>query len=342
MVVSLPSKRIFLLIIACMIGVGAIGFAVYSRQTLSKNLTIDDSVYGANNQNKTAEIVAQALKKNSEVDSDTDGLYDWEESLWGTDPKNPDSDNDQTKDGEEVRENRNPTKAGPNDKLLTSVSAGANGTVGQENITLETTGTAKISRELFANYMEAKKSGIPINIDTQTQIVNQTFSNESLGISFKEYSAADIKTNTSSDFKKYGNDLGLAMLAGSNPTENYVSEIEILHTALTKEMPAEIVKLDPIIIRYNLILNQINSISVPQELVGYHVELLNSVSRILTDVKGFRVMFEDPILGLAGVSSYYQDVEAMKVSLGRIRSLLQSKGISFEQGEYGYVFTQTI
>ncbi len=50
-------------------------------------------------------------------DSDNDGLKDWEEALWKTDPQNPDSDGDGTPDGEEVAEGRNPAVPGPNDSL---------------------------------------------------------------------------------------------------------------------------------------------------------------------------------------------------------------------------------
>ncbi len=49
------------------------------------------------------------------LDADTDGLLDWEEALWGTDPRLADSDTDGTTDGDEVRLNRNPRKPGPND-----------------------------------------------------------------------------------------------------------------------------------------------------------------------------------------------------------------------------------
>lgn len=39
-------------------------------------------------------------------DSDNDGLRDWEEALWKTDPKNPDSDGDNILDGAEAKNNR--------------------------------------------------------------------------------------------------------------------------------------------------------------------------------------------------------------------------------------------
>ena len=57
-------------------------------------------------------------KKLDTKDTDGDGLPDWQEEIWGSDKNNPDTDGDGTTDGKEVNENRNPTVAGPDDKIL--------------------------------------------------------------------------------------------------------------------------------------------------------------------------------------------------------------------------------
>jgi hypothetical protein len=57
------------------------------------------------------------LQDTLQNDRDGDGLLDWEEILWKTDPDNPDTDGDGTNDGQEVQENRNPLLAGENDTL---------------------------------------------------------------------------------------------------------------------------------------------------------------------------------------------------------------------------------
>ena len=50
------------------------------------------------------------------IDSDGDGLRDWEEEVWGTDPNKVDSDGDGVDDGQEVKDDRDPAKNG-NDAL---------------------------------------------------------------------------------------------------------------------------------------------------------------------------------------------------------------------------------
>ncbi len=59
-------------------------------------------------------------------DPDQDGLSNAAETLWGTDPNNPDTDGDGFKDGEEVGASHNPTIAGPNDRLPVGFQPGQN------------------------------------------------------------------------------------------------------------------------------------------------------------------------------------------------------------------------
>jgi len=51
------------------------------------------------------------------VDSDRDGLPDYLETCWGSDPNNPDTDGDGYLDGQEVNNNYDPLIPSPNDKI---------------------------------------------------------------------------------------------------------------------------------------------------------------------------------------------------------------------------------
>ncbi|MDO8600781.1 MAG: hypothetical protein Q7R73_04255 [bacterium] len=70
---------------------------------------------GEINQPQLTEEVKTKLTTLSQ-DSDSDGLKDWEEPLYRTDANNPDTDGDGTNDGNEIQQNRDPLKKGPNDK----------------------------------------------------------------------------------------------------------------------------------------------------------------------------------------------------------------------------------
>ncbi len=352
MVSALPSKKIFLLIIACLIGVGAISFAVFASKnnSLSNNSLKTESLSGVSGDEnaKNVALIEKTLKENSSKDDDADGLLNWEETLWGTDQNNADSDTDGTKDGEEVNTNRNPLKAGPNDKLAatslgtgnTAASAGSQGGSANGNSgTTAATETAKISRELFANYIEAKKSGTTLDANVQSQIIEKTFANKSLvSTPAKVYSQNDIMISTNPDLRAYGNALGLAFYEGN--IETSANEVEILQSALEKESRTEIAKLDPIIAAYAAILKKLLTTPVPREQVASHLEVVNNTNKVLTDIQGFRVIFDDPIIGLITVGSYYKDVEVLQASVKELRNIFNQNGVRFEESDYGYVFFQ--
>lgn len=64
---------------------------------------------GINNENLN-KIPENIIQVSSSVDSDNDGLTDTQEALYKTDPKNPDTDADGYKDGEEVNSSYDPLK----------------------------------------------------------------------------------------------------------------------------------------------------------------------------------------------------------------------------------------
>ena len=74
--------------------------------------TLDESTQG-----QSQETNKKSSDYFNESDIDQDGLFDYEEPLYGTDPLNPDTDGDGFLDGEEISSNRNPLIKGPNDEL---------------------------------------------------------------------------------------------------------------------------------------------------------------------------------------------------------------------------------
>jgi hypothetical protein len=90
-------------VLILLIGISIGGYLVLKSRTSQANLL---------------EQITQNLKDQEIIDDlDHDGLTGWEESLYGTDPENPDTDGDGYLDGEEVATGYDPTKPAPNDKL---------------------------------------------------------------------------------------------------------------------------------------------------------------------------------------------------------------------------------
>lgn len=106
------SKKLSILVAVLILFAGFLigGFLIIKAKVGSANIS-EQFNYLIGNQNQPSET-----EKNN-VDSDNDGLPDWQEKIYNTDPKNPDTDGDGYLDGEEVASGYDPTKKAPNDAL---------------------------------------------------------------------------------------------------------------------------------------------------------------------------------------------------------------------------------
>lgn len=330
-----PRKKIVWLVLACLIGVSAVGFAVYANKKNGSNS--GEGGAGDNRNSQAIEIVQKKLADKAAEDSDKDGLVNWEETLWGSDPAVADSDKDGTSDGEEVKLGRNPIKPGPND-----VFTGASIDEKIKAITAvdqDKTLTGQVSRDFFATYIQAKQSGVALDAETQTKIIEQTFINRNFSVPVKEYTITDLNIGQD-NLREYGNDLGKAFQTGL--AKDPETEIQILQAALASSLESDLARLDPIIAGYKSIIANAAKVKTPKEMAATHVALLNGLSHVLSDIEGFRKILSDPLVGLGGVTNYYQDVDAMQKAIFDITAMFAQRNVTFKQDEYGYVLVHTI
>ena len=100
---SSKKLNIIVVILVLLIGISIGGYLVLESRSSQANLL---------------EQMAKEMENQKIIDDlDFDGLSGWEETIYGTDPENPDTDGDGYLDGEEVIAGYDPTKKAPNDKL---------------------------------------------------------------------------------------------------------------------------------------------------------------------------------------------------------------------------------
>jgi len=137
-------------------------------------------------------------------DSDADGLKDWEEALYHTDPHNPDTDGDGTPDGEEVKLGRDPTKPNtakspkkPDDYFATAEPLADNvGTSGVASKNL----TADFTRTFLRGPLAQMLAGDQPNIDTKgVENYADKLKGGSVLADAPRFTAADIKINPATD-----------------------------------------------------------------------------------------------------------------------------------------------
>jgi hypothetical protein len=320
-----PGKKIIFLVI----GLAIIGGGVYAIAKLTKTET-----YIAPS-SKILATESTALAK----DSDNDELKDWEEQLWKTDPSNPDTDGDGTLDGLEIKQGRNPSVAGPNDKLDTDTITNKINTETEKDLTE----TDKFSRELFVKIIAAKNADKPPTETDLQEFLNKTVARELQNQKLKNFTSGDFQIDTAETAQKiktYGNEIA-AILAKKSP-EPLEYEMAIVDRAEKNNDPEELRKLEPLITQYNRIQSDLLKVLVPQSAITFHIELTNSVTGMIYSITGLSNILTDPIKALPGVSSYGDNVQKFPAAIRRFKLYFDAAGIVFERGDSAYKFFDAI
>ncbi len=320
MALSLPSKKIQALIIivvgmfvAYFVSVSGVGLWMHSM------IASDNSAsYRA-----TSTLQASAIGSiDSELDTDNDGLKDWQEVLWGADRTNKDSDGDGVSDGDEIEKGRDPKIAGPDDSLektrgisassVTSFSAAVS--QDPDNI------TESVSKDLFAKFMSLQSQG-PIDEQTQTALISDVISKIDPGSIPPRYSISDIA------------------VIDTNPTtmRAYASGIANVLAVLQKNVPANASN-DVGLRAYESAIESLHKLPAPSSLGITHVQLLNNFNASYQMMILLATYEKDPIKGLVALKSLQENTDNGVLLFKTIAAELKKNDIIFDKAESGYIW----
>lgn len=248
----------------------------------------------------------EALKS----DSDGDGLRDWEEAIFHTDPKNPDTDTDATTDGEEVRLGRNPLKpntaknlADPDDLAATSTPLAAMpqaDTSQSANLTqliAQSLGQQLISRRLTDPEAQIDPEAIGRNIAQGIP----SYIPETPLLTLKDITIT--QDNSDAAVKEWAQRFD-ATLKQLFPGDNQ-AEVYILIDALQKENYDLLAGLDLRIAAYDAASAKIKKLPVPSSFAPYELAFLNIMLRWRDITSKFRNAEKDPVAAISTISPYF-------------------------------------
>lgn len=276
---SLPSTKVFIVAFVCILGIG--GLFYYSFQ---QHQTITEPQAAAAQISTTARAIA-------ELDSDHDGLKDWEESLWGTDYLNPDSDGDGTPDGEEVNLRRNPALAGADALEPTGTPPTPN------YFKTSTSTTDAAARQLFADYLALKQSGsfTPVTMQHLVNDLVGTIENGSQTADAFARSDLSIVADSQESVKVFRGAFESIIQRFAENSNEY----DVIAEAIQNELRT-INKLDPLIASNEKALAEFASLETPLALTSSHLKFLNSFSAYIASLRDIRNITADPIRSLVG------------------------------------------
>lgn len=232
-------------------------------------------------------------------DTDGDGIPDWEEKLWGTDPTKKET-----------------TPGIPDnvaiEKLKAQQVANSEGqTISNQNTT-NLTQTDKFSREFLATVSTLNQNGTmdQATIDKLSSSLADNIQNTPQR---KIYALTDIKiTNDESlkSVKKYSSDLNT--LTPKNPLEYTV--IDVLNQFAPDDSNTDssvLSELDPIIKQTNNLLNGMIKTEVPKSLSSVHLDVINTLEGLIENLNDIKLYDTDPVVSLSGISKYETNIDIL-------------------------------
>ena len=245
-------------------------------------------------------------------DTDLDGIPDWEENLWGTDPAKDDTDGDGVKDDvaiAELRVQNGGSAEAPKDEVLTE--------------------TDKFSRELFSTVATLNQAG-PVDEST-IQKLSESLAEQIKNPKVKKvFLLSEIKTkadNSADSFGLYIEQIGA--IYKKYPAEgNVISILEEFGTDGENPNVEALEKLDPIIKHSELTLAELAKMQVPSELAVLHLDLLNSLQRLMENIADLQFFETDTIVAMSAMSKYEENVEILESVKNQLGQKIMAKSNS--------------
>lgn len=331
----LPSKKFIYILFSIIIALTII--FVFSHLTNQKRNI--DPLLSDQSRAKIQEFVA--------LDSDGDGLKDWEEALWKTDAQKSDTDGDGTPDGAEIIAGRDPLKANtaksgeaPNDKVDENI-------IKQNKKDVEDYSslsyTDKIARNMFSQYIATRRMDAPLtNLDKQN-IVNNLLTNLPEPL-YRQYAERDlqIRENSAIAVKEYGNQVAEIILKNiKTKTENVYNIMGQYASSEAENAPtAPLNALNELINKNQITVNSLILTKVPSEGIKVHLNLINIFFIIIQDLESLKNSPKDILNTMAVLTRYEKNLEYLSSVLLQLTQYIFSDKykVTYTVTDYGYEF----
>jgi len=296
-------KKVVLVILLAFILIGG-GFVLLNPKTGIGTLTFERN---------TGDDAGKALRIIVAKDTDGDGLKDWEEALWKTNPNNPDSDEDGTTDGEEVRADRDPTKPAPRDEREKQrIEQGAETSAGHGALT-----DVLIERALVAYTLSGQDGNQEILKRLDASLMEEIEKNVVLALPTYRIEDFIIVGNSSEEVEEYKNKLMKIGLKYS--AKHSKKELVIVDDALKSGNRDDIPLLDNLSYDYQNMAQEFSKMKVPEAIAQQHLALTNAYDATANAVENMGLVLTDPITTLIGILQYKQYAYSASTAIYEIK-----------------------
>lgn len=246
-------------------------------------------------------------------DTDQDGIADWEEGLWGTDPM------------------KKETTPGIPDNMVIEKLRIEKDTTGNSDDRNKTPGsitqTDQFARELFTTVATLNQNGSmdQASIDKLSDSLATQIKNPAQK---KIYTLSDIKIakdNSKKNIQIYNNIL--TTLQKKYPLkESIITVIAESIKSGTEDIDMKVLnKLDPTIKQMNGIISEMLILNVPPELAVLHLNAINSFQKMMEILNDIKLVDTDVIVAMGAISQYEKNTIQLQNSISKLFLTIKQK-----------------
>jgi len=255
-------------------------------------------------------------------DTDLDGIPNWEESLWGTDPTKKDTNDDGVSDSVEIEKIKST-------QVKSDIVIDENGitTKGGERDSENLTETDKLSRELFSTIATLNQAG-DIDQATVDKLSSSLAERIQNSAPRKVFSLADmkvIKDDSAQAVSTYNE--ALNKIYSQNSKVKY-TVLDVLQKFIVDENNVDesvLPELDPLIAQTNSTVDAMAKTSVPASLATLHLDLVNTLQKLSENVSDIRLFSTDIIIAMRGISQYQTNSESLDSAVNELAGAIEQK-----------------
>jgi hypothetical protein len=282
----------------------------------------------------------ELLKAYAVKDTDSDGLPDWQESLYGTDPKNPHSVDSALTDGEAVAEGKIEPKFKSEEPAPEPIDASdiPGSTPAEGSI------TDRFARQFFQNFMLSQQAGglTASEADMQT-FVAKAIAELEVNVDVSDtYSMKDVVISGSGAEALSAYAAALSNVFQTKTNDISKDELLYLYDAIVLNDSSALEKVASLAAFYSNLSQAIKNVPAPQELSEAHLRLMNVFAHHANVVRDMAAFEKDPLRTFLGIERYAPSVAALARALGEVYRTYEANGVVLTETDSGYSFYSMI
>jgi hypothetical protein len=290
-----------------------------------------------------ASTETELLKAIASKDSDSDGLPDWQESLYGTDPHNSDTFHLGMTDGEAVSRGLIVPKA-ITDIAVASSTKSASDIVDPSLPPAPKDGTltAQFAQLFFTNFLSARQAngGVDLSESQLSDVAKQTMDTFTSTIKpapdYKTLSDLNIVGSGAEAMKSFA--IGAERILLTNTNDATTTDINYFKSGLIDGNDNAYDILLSIAKSYRGSAAGIAALPVPKELAKSSLDLINTLMRLSQIDVDFTKADTDPLVAILALQQYQTVVNAVAKAFVDVGGVFQAQNIAIPSGEPGALF----